>query len=199
MLRSSTVTACVSLAPGARKAALIRPIVFISTQSWWCVRFCERTVVPALLENEEESSSLILHNYARPFIRYDTGDLAVAGGGTCACGRGFPLLGEIEGRSQECLRTPSGKEISPAILGHYLFVYHNHLDVVRHYQLVQESDRRVRLLVVPDEGWDEQRRERLRSDLANFFGDEMEVAVEPVLEIPKERSGKCPIIKLNYV
>lgn len=138
-----------------------------------------------------------LHNYARPFIRYDTGDLAVASSEKCACGRGFPLLGEIEGRSQECLRTPSGKEISPVVLGHYLFVYHDHLDVVRHYQLVQESSSRVRLLIVPDKGWDEQRRSRLRSDLARLVGDEMEVAVETVLEIPKERSGKRPIIKLN--
>lgn len=138
-----------------------------------------------------------LHNFARPFIRYDTGDLAVAGYETCSCGRGFPLLGEIEGRSQECLRTPSGKEISPVVLGHYLFVFHDHLDVVRHYQLVQESNNRARLLIVPDEGWDEVRRNRMQSDLASLLGPDMEVAVETVIEIPSEKSGKRPIIKLK--
>ncbi|HKZ79600.1 MAG TPA: hypothetical protein VJ124_15095 [Pyrinomonadaceae bacterium] len=138
-----------------------------------------------------------LHNYARPFIRYDTGDLAVAHSGSCACGRGFPLLGEIEGRSHECLRMPSGKEISPVVLGHYLFVYHDHIDVVRHYQLVQESNSRAKLLVVPDKGWDEYKRDRLRSDLARLVGDELEITVEAVQEIPKEKSGKRPIIKLN--
>lgn len=136
-----------------------------------------------------------LHNFARPFIRYDTGDLAVAVSENCPCGRGFPLLGPIEGRSLDCLRTPSGAEISPAILGHFLFVYNNHLEVVRHYQLVQETANRVNLLIVPGEGWDEQRRVRLQSDLKHLMQDEMEVDVQTVLEIPPEKSGKRPIIK----
>jgi len=137
-----------------------------------------------------------LHNFARPFIRYDTGDLAVAGAAKCACGRGFPLLGAIEGRSLECLRTPSGAEISPTVLGHFLFVYNDHLDAVRHYQLVQESPDRVRFLVVPGPGWDEDRRGRLQADLNVLLGNEMEVEIQTVSEIPAEKSGKRPIIKL---
>ena len=137
-----------------------------------------------------------LHNFARPFIRYDTGDLAVAGAGKCACGRGFPLLGAIEGRSLECLRTPSGAEVSPTVLGHFLFVYHDHVDAVRHYQLVQESADRVRFLIVPGPGWDEERRGRLQSDLGALLGKKMAVEIQVVSEIPAEKSGKRPIIKL---
>ena len=136
-----------------------------------------------------------LHNFARPFIRYDTGDLAVALAEKCSCGRGFPLLGPIEGRSLDCLRTPSGDEISPAILGHFLFVYHDHLEAVSHYQLVQETANRVNLLIVPGQAWDETRRECLRSDLKDLLGHEMEVDVKVVGEIPPEKSGKRPIIK----
>ena len=139
-----------------------------------------------------------LYNFARPFIRYDTGDLAVAVSESCTCGRGFPLLGPIEGRSLDCLRTPSGNEISPAILGHFLFVYNDHLEAVRHYQLVQETATRVNLLVVPGEGWDEERRTRLRSDLTQLLGGEMEVDVQTVSEIHPEKSGKRPIIKKNF-
>jgi phenylacetate-CoA ligase len=138
-----------------------------------------------------------LHNFARPFIRYDTGDLAIAGSSECSCGRGFPMLGQIEGRSQECLRTPSGKEISPAVLGHYLFVYNNYLEVVRHYQLIQESANRVKLLIVPDAGWNDQKRDELTSDLTRLIENEMEVAVETVAGIPLETSGKRPIIKIS--
>lgn len=136
-----------------------------------------------------------LHNFARPFIRYDTGDLAVAGAGECSCGRGFPLLGSIEGRSLECIRTPSGGEVNCTTLGQFLFVHHDHLDVVRHYQLIQEAPDRVSLLIVPDAGWNEQRRVRLRSDLAKLVGNDMEVDVKTVSEIPAEKSGKRPIIK----
>lgn len=136
-----------------------------------------------------------LWNYARPFIRYDTGDLAAAGGGWCECGRGFPLLGEIEGRSLECLRTPSGKTISPAVLGHFLFVYNSHLEHVRHYQLVQEAPDRVCLVVVPADGWNERAELRVKEDLSRFLGDGMHVGIRTAAEIPAEESGKRPIIK----
>jgi phenylacetate-CoA ligase len=137
-----------------------------------------------------------LYNYVRPFVRYNTGDLAIAAAGVCACGRGFPLLGPIEGRSQECLRTPSGKMISPVVLGHYLFVYHDHLESVRHYQLVQESSDRVCLLVVPADSWSNATQKRLRNDLAKLVGDNMQVSLEIVPEIRPEKSGKRPIIKI---
>jgi hypothetical protein len=95
------------------------------------------------------------------------------------------------------LRTPSGKEISPAILGHYLFVYHHHLDTVRHYQLVQEAAHRARLLVVPGPGWDDGKRQALQADLACLLGNEIDVVIETVNLISLEKSGKRPIIKLT--
>ena len=138
-----------------------------------------------------------LFNYAMPLIRYDTGDLAVAGSAGCACGRGFPLFGPIQGRSQECLSTPSGRLISPVVLGQYLFVHKDNLDAVSHYQLVQQDRRRACLKVVPSPGWNRQRREQLERDLSELLGSEMEVTIETVSEIPHERSGKRPIIKVN--
>jgi phenylacetate-CoA ligase len=136
-----------------------------------------------------------LWNYARPFIRYDTGDLAARVDGACSCGRGFPLLGPIEGRLQEWLSTPAGKMINPGILGHYLFVYNRHGDSVRHYQIVQEGPRRVSLLVVPGDGWNDLTAARLRDDMSQLLGPEMEAGVHAVADIPPERSGKRPIIK----
>jgi phenylacetate-CoA ligase len=123
--------------------------------------------------------------------------LAVAVSESCSCRRGFPLLGPIEGRSLECVRTPSGKRLSPAILGHFLFVYGDHLDAVRHYQLIQETPNQARLLVVPSAHWDDRHREQIRSDLSRLLDDEMIISVEAVREIPTEKSGKRPIIKSN--
>jgi phenylacetate-CoA ligase len=142
-----------------------------------------------------------LHNYAMPFIRYDTGDLAVAGEAACPCGRGFPLVGPIQGRSAECIRTSAGKLISAVVLGAYLkiggpqFRYRDHLDAVRHYQLVQEAPGRVRMLIVPAPGFDAERQRRLQEDLTRLLGEDVTVDVETVEEIPPERSGKRPVIK----
>ncbi len=159
---------------------------------------CEVVRPDGTLCSPGETGRLVLtdlHNFARPFIRYDTGDRAAVSSETCSCGRGFPMLGPIEGRSLECLPTPSGGEISPVSLGHFLFGYNDHAEAVRHYQLVQESSNRISLLIVPGEEWNEQRRVRLESDLKRLMGEEMEVDVRTVNEIPPEKSGKRPIIK----
>jgi phenylacetate-CoA ligase len=148
--------------------------------------------------DEGETGRIVLTdlwNDVRPFIRYDTGDLAARLGGACSCGRGLPLLGPIEGRSQECLTTPAGKTINPGLVGHYLFVHHRHGDAVRHYQLVQEGPARVSLLVVPGDGWGAGTAERLREALSRLLGPETDVVVEVVAEIAAERSGKRPTIK----
>jgi phenylacetate-CoA ligase len=137
-----------------------------------------------------------LHNYARPFIRYDTGDLASMSGEPCPCGRGFPLMGAIEGRSIEHLRLRNGKVVTPPVLGQFLFVNNDHLDSVQHYQLIQESLDSVRLLVVPTDRWSEQRRAKLHADLVTLLGRETRVVVETVRDIAAERSGKRPIIKV---
>lgn len=136
-----------------------------------------------------------LHNYAMPFIRYDTGDLAVAGTTSCACGRGFPLVDQLQGRSEECLLTLSGKMINPVSLGQYLFVSHEYVDAVRQFQLVVEGPHAMRLLIVPADGFDDDTRAQLRRDMTELLGEDVTVLVDLVARIPLERSGKRPIIK----
>ena len=46
-----------------------------------------------------------LGNYVMPFINYFIGDYAVAGP-PCPCGRGFPTLTSLEGRTQKSSRHP---------------------------------------------------------------------------------------------
>lgn len=159
---------------------------------------CEILRPDGSLAEDGETGRIVLTdlwNYARPFIRYDTGDLAARLGGSCSCGRGFPLLGPIDGRTDECLTTPANRVIRPGSLAYYMFVYNRHGDAVRHYQIIQDGTRRVRLLVVPGNGWNEAAAARLRNDMSRLLGPEMEAGVHAVAEIPPERSGKRPIIK----
>ncbi len=143
-----------------------------------------------------------LLNRVMPFIRYDTGDLAVyEGGAVCPCGRGFARFGSVEGRSTEIIETPSGRTISATVIGRYfrdggpLFVHKDHIDFIRHYQAIQEDDGLIRFLVVPQPTFDEQRKALLTEDLRKLFGGDIQVRVEPVREIPVERSGKRPLVK----
>jgi phenylacetate-CoA ligase len=115
--------------------------------------------------------------------------------GSCSCGRGFPLLGPIDGRAAECLTTSANTVIRPGSLAYYLFVYNRHSDDVRHYQIIQEGTRRVTLLVVPGDGWNEVTAARLRDDMSRLLGPGVDAGVRAVAEIPPEPSSKRPIIK----
>ena len=78
-----------------------------------------------------------LHNYTMPLLRYDLGDVATAGG-QCDCGCTLPVIGNIEGRVTDRLRSASGDDVHG-----YYFVYHLlRRDWVDEFQVVQtELDR----------------------------------------------------------
>jgi len=54
-----------------------------------------------------------LYNYVMPFIRYDIGDLAVAGSQSCPCGRTLPIIEQIEGRQRNMFVFRDGKRFWP--------------------------------------------------------------------------------------
>jgi len=60
---------------------------------------------------------------------------------------------------------------------------------VRHYQIIQEGNRRVTLLVVQGDGWNEVAADRLRDGMSNLLGPGLEAGVRTVAEVPPERSG----------
>ena len=60
-----------------------------------------------------------LHNYAQPFIRYKSGDLAAPAGGDCPCGRTLPRLERIEGRILDMITAPDGRILPGEFFPHF--------------------------------------------------------------------------------
>jgi phenylacetate-CoA ligase len=79
----------------------------------------------------------VLFSRTIPLIRYELSDRVAVGGRGCPCGRGFALLGGIEGRLEDVLFLP-GK--AGRVRVHPL-VFHRVLDEVsvRGWQVIQES------------------------------------------------------------
>ncbi|OGD27396.1 MAG: hypothetical protein A2Y56_03380 [Candidatus Aminicenantes bacterium RBG_13_63_10] len=134
-----------------------------------------------------------LSNLVMPLLRYDTGDAATAGG-DCSCGRGFPLVSAIEGRSSEFLISPRGLRVSPVALGHFLFVTRPYADRILTFQAEQrEADRVTFRFVSPGRASESLKRDLLR-DLRGFLGRDVAVLVEFVEDIPAGPGGKRPVI-----
>jgi phenylacetate-CoA ligase len=86
-----------------------------------------------------------LNNLVMPFIRYDTGDLAVASAESVG---GFPLIEELVGRDSEVLTLPSGKVLSGATVGSALFVERDFVDDLAFYQCAMTGENALELRVV---------------------------------------------------
>jgi phenylacetate-CoA ligase len=88
------------------------------------------------------------NNLVFPLIRYKTGDIAVQGEASCACGRPYRLIAEVEGRLQDYVVDANGNLIplAPAIFNY------NDMDWkgIREFKVVQERRGELVILVEPE-------------------------------------------------
>ena len=127
-----------------------------------------------------------LTNFVCPLIRYRTMDVAIAAEGQCSCGRQYPLLEKVEGRLQEFIVTRGGHLISVTPINYESGAFEN----IRQFQLYQEEAGELIMKVVRKPTYTEQDTRQLTHELQWQLGDEVNVRVQFVDEIPRTRSGK---------
>ncbi|HEU0030288.1 MAG TPA: hypothetical protein VFQ53_06645 [Kofleriaceae bacterium] len=146
------------------------------------------TMRPARPGEQGEVAVTDLHNLACPFLRYLTGDLAIAREPTpCPCGRTLPRFGPVEGRVTDTMRDADGNPVE-GILFNILFL--NMAKHTRQFQVIQRADKRVTLRIVPvgnhlDPGAEALIREFVAKHLRGIPLD-----IEIVPEISLTRAGK---------
>lgn len=126
-----------------------------------------------------------LGNRVMPFIRYRTGDLARRSGESCGCGRGFPLLESVEGRTSEVLVGRNGKYFS--CLGPPFFG--SDIAGIVQMQVVQERLEHLEIRIVRNEDWSELSATQLTGRARERLGD-VEVEIVFLDKIPPSASGK---------
>jgi len=131
-----------------------------------------------------------LRNYGMPLIRYEIGDLAAHGAGTCACGRGLPLLEGIGGRLTDILYTVDRRPLAAVGMVPNLFLV---VPGDKQMQLVQRSYTDLLLRLTPP-ALDEATRARLAVRIEEIFGAGARLSCEYVDEIPLTTSGKYRIL-----
>ena len=131
-----------------------------------------------------------LHNYAMPFIRYVTGDLAIAGFEMCACGRGLPLLQLVQGRQLDILQTKDGRRIPGEFFPHLM----KDFDSVIAFQVEQtQLDHLIVRLHVNDH-FEESVRRSLRESIVQVVGDSATIEWKEVDSIPLTPAGKRQVV-----
>ena len=124
-----------------------------------------------------------LYNKAFPFIRYDTGDIGIADemyGNQCI------VLREFVGRVSATLRTVSGERIGEATVT----AYFENLVGLKRYQVAQTAQKKYEIRV---ENEDNNLDGLLVQRAKAAFGEDADIAVSHVAQIPQGKNGKYKI------
>jgi phenylacetate-CoA ligase len=136
----------------------------------------------------ESGEIVVTHLSSRdfPFIRYRTGDFGVLDTRMCACGRGLPLLREIQGRSTDFVVAADGTLMHGLAL---IYVIRD-LQGIAAFKIIQETRTLTQVQIVPGEGFGPVTRETIVQGLRARLGAQVEVTIEEVAAIAPEASGK---------
>ncbi len=121
-----------------------------------------------------------------PLVRYRTGDVGVLGSEPCPCGRGLPVLQEVQGRSTDFVVAADGTVMHGLALIYTL----RDLPGVERFRIEQLSLGETVVQVVPGPGFDVAARERIGREFRARLGESVRVRVDEVAAIAPEASGK---------
>lgn len=136
-----------------------------------------------------ESGEIVVTHLATqdfPFIRYRTGDIGALSPDLCSCGRGLPLLKEIQGRTTDFIVAQDGTVLHGLALIYVL----RDLAGVKEFKIVQESLDKTRVQIVKDNAYQPNFDLIIQSEFKKRLGECVEIHVEYKNEIKAEKSGK---------
>lgn len=121
-----------------------------------------------------------------PFVRYRTGDIAALSDKVCSCGRGLPVLENIEGRSTDFVVASNGTMMHGLALIYVIRELHG----ISNFKIVQENLTHTRVQLVLENGDAPALADKVRHGLTARLGADVEISIEWVDQIAAEASGK---------
>ena len=142
---------------------------------------------PAAPGTEGEIVVTDLMNYGMPFVRYATGDLAVACDTPCGCGLALQTLSRLCGRTADMIHLPDGSVVAGVMLADLL----SDEPSITFAQFVQDEPDLLDVNIVVHGGGRPGLDEAVERELRTVVGSDVRVRVNRVADIARNpRSGK---------
>jgi len=140
------------------------------------------------LPNGELGEIVVTHLATRdfPFIRYRTGDMGILSDKTCSCGRGLPVLEDIQGRTTDFVVAQDGTVLHGLALIYVL----RDLEGVDAFKITQDSLDKTTVQIVKTAAYQAAFEQKIVGEFKKRLGQAVAVNIEYTDYIPKERSGK---------
>ena len=122
-----------------------------------------------------------MYNKAMAFIRYDTGDLAVAG--KCDGARCLTIR-SLQGRASDVIWDANGNAVYSPTINNYICDFYG----VKKYQLIQKNKNLFELLIVCGEN--AVNLKDVDASMRKILGQEIQLEIHKVEDIPTGKNGK---------
>ena len=119
-----------------------------------------------------------------PFIRYEVGDVGRVATDVCACGLASPCIERIDGRLEDFVITPDGRQV---VGMNQVLEYAPNARTIQVYQRHVDS---LELRVVPGEGFGDEDRNALMRELRRRVGPDMAINIRLVDAFTLSSTGK---------
>ncbi|MBU7016449.1 MAG: phenylacetate--CoA ligase family protein [Theionarchaea archaeon] len=130
-----------------------------------------------------------LWNRAMPFIRYEIGDIGAFSDDICECGRGLPLIDELEGRIEDSCQTITGEVVLPSRVITLFYPY----EEIDAFQVIQRKRDEVRIKVVRGDSYSQKIENEICEKFKSIFGEGSTIKMDYVKEIEK-KEGKQRVV-----
>ena len=127
------------------------------------------------------------NNYSMPLIRYDIGDTAVVSEKKlCSCGRSWPLIAAVTGRTSDHFRTKNGKLIHGEYFTHLFYGKSE----IKKFRVIQHDYDDIEILVVTTAKISDETIKDIERKVKLVLGEDCRISLNEVEEIPRAASGK---------
>ena len=142
--------------------------------------------IPVKPGEEGEIVCTVLDNLTFPFIRYNLHDLGTPLASPCSCGRTFPLMGAITGRTHHYITKPDGSKISStSIIAHFWSLG----KYIHECQVIHQTIDSFLILIVPTKFYSDKIKKEIIHCICKDF-PYATVQIQMVDHIQREKSGK---------
>ncbi|WP_210394987.1 phenylacetate--CoA ligase family protein [Motiliproteus sediminis] len=123
---------------------------------------------------------------AFPFVRYRTGDTGRLSDQVCACGRGLPLLQEVQGRTTDFITATDGAKVHALALIYVI----REIEGVDQFKISQFQPNQVTVQLKVNSVFDPLSVDRIESGMKARLGADMIIVIEEVCGFPTTANGK---------
>lgn len=149
--------------------------------------FTDMVYLESVTKNNEDKLLITsLTNYLMPMIRYENGDNGKIKQGQCACGSALPMMEMGVCRSNDFIKTRSGKKIAPSYFNRLL----DGISEINQYQFVQTKLDKIELNINASTKLDAERVHSIKEKINKDLGSNMQLEIHYLNKINRTRSGK---------